>query len=232
MKAARNPITVWRIESVWVGRDRELLNAMFDFYAPLADRIVDVCCNSRRMWGAWADTAVGYDIDPRVRPDVVCSWNALPDADSSVDVLLYDPPHLPLAAATASSLHSFVRNYGLDRSLRADNIAGLHAPFLREAQRVLRADGLVFAKIKDYIHNHRYQWNLEAFNSSARAAGLTPCDVIVKRDPAAGRLSSSQWQTAHHARNVHCFWVVVRNGTCETRTRNPGTTGRSKQIRR
>ena len=134
-----------------------------------------------------------------------------------MDVLLYDPPHLPLAADTASSLRPFVRNYGLAQSLRADNIAELHAPFLREARRVLRAEGLVFAKIKDYIHNHRYQWNLELFNSSARAAGLTPCDVIVKRDPAAGNLKSGKWQSSHHARNVHCFWVVVHNGRCAPR---------------
>lgn len=217
MKLAHGQPPIARLDSVWNGRDRELLNAMFSFYAPRAQRIVDVCCNVRRMWGRWASNAVGYDIDPEVRPDVVCSWHALPDADHTVDVLVYDPPHLPLAAASARSLAPFAKRYGLAHSIRDDNVAELHAPMLREARRVLRTDGLIFAKIKDYIHNHRYQWNLELFNANVRAVGLTPCDLIVKRDPAGGTLKSGRWRRAYHARNVHCFWVVVRNGRCEPR---------------
>jgi SAM-dependent methyltransferase len=209
-----------RLESVWFGRDPELLEAMFDFYAPDAQRIVDVCCHLRKMWGRWSVTAVGYDIDPGVRPDRVGHWGALPDANESVDVLLYDPPHLPLAAASRSSLPSFVRRYGLTWSVRASNIGDLHRPFLLEARRVLRPDGLLFAKLKDYVHNHRYQWNLELFNTQARGIGLTPCDLIVKRDPAARTLNSGRWSSTYHARNVHCFWVVVRNGRCEPKARH------------
>jgi hypothetical protein len=37
MKCVGPPVLVRRIESLWVGRDREQLNAMFDFYAPLAE---------------------------------------------------------------------------------------------------------------------------------------------------------------------------------------------------
>ena len=217
MKDAQCQRPIVRLESVWNGRDRELLDAMFAFYAPHAQRIVDVCCNARRMWGRWALNAVGYDIDPAVRPDEICGWHALPDADRTVDVVVYDPPHLPLAAASARSLAPFVKGYGLARSIRADNVAELHTPMLREAHRVLRADGLIFAKIKDYVHNHRYQWNLELFNTKVRAVGLTPCDIIVKRDPAAGNLKSGRWRRAYHVRNVHCFWVVVRKGRCEPR---------------
>lgn len=210
---------VSRMESVYIGRDGPLLDAMLSFYAPSAQRIVDVCCNARRIWkgSVSAQKVVGYDIDPATRPDVVCGWHDLPDANGTVDVLIYDPPHLPIAAASQKSDQKFAASFGLGRSVNADNIESLHAPFLAEARRVLRPDGLLFAKIKDYIHNHKYQWNLELFNAHVRAAGLTPCDLIIKRDPSGGNLKSGRWEKAHHARNVHCYWSVVRNGRCEPR---------------
>lgn len=206
-----------RMESVWLGRDAGLLDAMLAFYAPSAERIVDVCCNTRKMWNGAESAArvVGYDVDPAMTPDVLACWSELPDAAASVDVLVYDPPHLPVAAASEKSMQRFAADYGLGRSVKGDNIGLMHAPFLSEAKRVLRPDGLVFAKIKDYIHNHKYQWNLELFNAAVRAVGMTPCDLIIKRDPAAGNLKSGRWAKAHHARNVHCYWAVVRNGRCE-----------------
>lgn len=208
-----------RLESVWLGKDAGLLDEMLAFYAPSAQRIVDVCCNERRMWkgSQAAQRVVGYDVDPAMLPDVVADWSSLPDADGSVDVLIYDPPHLPVAAASPKSDQRFAASFGLGRSVKADNVASLHAPFLKEAKRVLKPDGLVFAKIKDYIHNHRYQWNLNLFNEAVCDADLTPCDLIIKRDPAAGNLKSGRWEKAHHARNVHCYWAIIRNGRCEPR---------------
>jgi len=209
-----------RIESVWVGKDAPLLDSMFEFYAPNARRVIDVCCNKKRMWAkSWwggMGVVVGYDADPLTKPDVVAKWDSLPDRDQSVDVLVYDPPHLPLAAASKKSLAHYKSDYGLESSVAGDNIGAMHAPFLMEARRVLKPDGLIFAKIKDYIHNHKYQWNLELFNSAVRAVGLIPCDLIIKRDPCGGNLKSGRWEKAHHAKNVHCYWVVVRNSKyCE-----------------
>lgn len=202
-----------------MGRDCELLGEMFAFYAPEAQVIVDVTCNARRMWAGSKLKVLCCDIDPAVKPDVVCSFASLPLEPGTVDVLVYDPPHLPLAAASPRSVRQYKQDYGLARSVKGNNVTALHAPFLEEAKRVLVQDGLIFAKIKDYVHNHRYQWNLEEFNAAVRATGLTPCDLIVKRDPAGGNLKSGRWQKSHHVRNVHCYWVVVRKGRCEARPR-------------
>jgi len=206
-----------------MGKDNALLDAMFEFYAPNAGRIIDVCCNARRMWkgSRWGGRVCFYDRDPAMKPDYVVEWHALPDADGTADVLVYDPPHLPVAAASAKSLGQYVDGYGLALSAKSDNIGELHAPFLAEAKRVLKHDGLIFAKIKDYVHNHKYQWNLELFNAAVREAGLTPCDLIIKRDPCGGNLKSGRWHKAHHAKNTHCFWVVVRNSKrCEPKAPN------------
>jgi DNA modification methylase len=128
---------------------------------------------------------------------------------------------MPDAAASSKSLARYGRDYGLGNGIKADNIGGIHPAFLRAAARVLKPDGLIFAKIKDYVPNHRYQWILELFNAAVRAAGMTPCDLIIKRDPCGGNLKSGRWRKAYHAKNTHCFWVVVRNSVrCEPKTPN------------
>lgn len=205
------------LTSVFLGRDCDLLPSMFSFYAPFASEVRDVTANKRKMWkGLHFDFNLRfYDIDPEVEPDFVCSWNNLPDGDGSVDVLVYDPPHLPMAAASDKSDRGFVNRYGLAKSVKADNIRSLHPSFLCEANRVLKKDGLIFAKIKDYVHNHKYQWNLMYFLEECQMVGLTACDLIIKRDPQAGNLKSSRWKQSHHVRNVHCYWVVIRKGRCE-----------------
>ncbi len=204
-----------RLESVWLGRDAELLDAMLDFYAPEAERVVDVCCNARRMWrgSRWAPRVTYYDRDPACRPHLVADWARLPDGDATVDVLVYDPPHLPNDGMRSD----FVGDFGLASGPKGDNASSLYPPFLREAARVLAPDGVVLAKIKDYVHNHRRQWCLEDFNACARAAGLTPCDLVIKRRPA-GAMVSSRWKVRHHVPNVHCYWVVLRKGACEPRS--------------
>ena len=53
-------------------------------------------------------------------------------------------------------LDKYGNTHDLGKGVKADNVGDLHAPFLAEARRVLKPDGLVFAKIKDYVHNHRY----------------------------------------------------------------------------
>jgi hypothetical protein len=170
------------------------------------------------MWKGNGRKVRFLDLDPSVRPDVVASFLALPFRSASFDVVIFDPPHLPVAAASTASHPQMVGHYGLASSLRADNVSAWFVPFLTEARRVLSADGLVFAKLKDFVHNHRYQWTLTRFVQAVESvSGLAPCDLIVKRDPCGGNLKSGRWVKQHHARNAHCWWVVVRKGKCERR---------------
>lgn len=156
------------------------------------------------------------DLDPSVSPDVVGDFRKIPFPAASFDVLVFDPPHLPLAAASPASSEQYKRDYGLEKSTTGDNIATIFPAFLAEALRVLKTDGLIFAKLKDFVHNHNYQWMLVEWVTAVKELdGLTPCDLIVKRDPCGGNLTSSLWQTCHHVRNVHCWWSVVRKGKCE-----------------
>jgi SAM-dependent methyltransferase len=201
-------------------RDPEVLETMLRFYARDDSRILDVTANNRRMWQGVSRSAdvMFADIDPNVRPNVVADFRALPFAADTFDVVVFDPPHLPAAAASAKSNGGMVQRYGLKHAPRADNVSAIFSPFLTEAHRILRPDGLIFAKLKDYVHNHQYQWMLVDWINAVRGVpGLTPCDLIVKRDPSGGSLQSSKWRHAYHVRNAHCWWSIVRKGQCEPR---------------
>lgn len=206
--------------SVMLARDPEVLATMLNFYAWPDARVLDVTANERRMWkGISHPGGVVYvDINPSMNPDIIADFRSLPCEPNSYDVIVFDPPHLPSASASPQSDQRFVASYGLGHAPKADNISAYFVPFLAEAARVLTQEGLIFAKLKDFVHNHAYQWMLTDFINAVRSTpGLTACDLIVKKDPSGGALKSSKWQKAHHVRNAHCWWIVVRKGRCESR---------------
>jgi hypothetical protein len=130
-------------------------------------------------------------------------------------VVVYDPPHVPNQGHDRSK--DFNSRFGLVlRSSVEDgyNFTHLYPAFLREAFRVLKCEGVLFCKIADYVHNHRYQWAHLEVVRAATLAGFCPCDCIIKIRK--GPIVDPKWKTAHHARRQHCYWLVFRkSGRCE-----------------
>jgi hypothetical protein len=160
------------LPSVWTGDDPALLERMLQFYPHQPPRhILDATVNRGRFWAGSRRAVVGLDIEPSHRPTVVGDCTAMPFADISFDVVVYDPPNLA--------------DYGSDRTKDFAQRFGLHQPrrdaaFLREAHRVLRQEGVLFAKTADHVHSHRFRWTHIELIRAAQAAGFTACDCIVK----------------------------------------------------
>jgi DNA modification methylase len=94
------------------------------------------------------------------------------------------------------------------------SFAHTYPPFVAEAYRVLRPEGILFSKIADYVHHHRYNWAHLDFVDAARKAGFRACDCIIKTRK--GPIIDPRWKTAHHTRRQHCYWLVFRKSTkCE-----------------
>ncbi len=205
------------IPSVWDGQDCHLLDRMLRFYPhrPPA-RILDASVNSGRFWrgvGEWKP--VGLDINPRFRPTVVGDNMAMPFRDRCFDVVVYDPPHIPNQGRDRQK--DFNVRFGLVLKSSRDNgynFSHLFSPFLREAQRVLTPDGVLFCKITDYVHNHRLQWAHVDLVQAAVREGFLACDCIVKTRKSP--IVDPKWQKAHHARRQHSYWLVFRKSAkCE-----------------
>ena len=204
------------LASVWHGDDAELLERMLDFYPRKRPRkILDATVNWGRFWRGSKRPVTGMDIDPRYNPDVVGDNTDMPFENASFDVVVYDPPHVPNQGKDKKK--DFQERFGLVYSSPKENgytFSHTFPPFLREAYRVLREEGILFAKITDYVHHHRYQWAHHDFINAARAVGFTPCDCIVKVRK--GPIIDPKWKTAHHSRRQHSYWLVFRSSKkCE-----------------
>ncbi|MGH9862053.1 MAG: class I SAM-dependent methyltransferase [Candidatus Acidiferrales bacterium] len=204
------------LASVWEGEDAELLEKMLSFYPRRPPRrILDATVNEGRFWRGSKRPVIGMDIDPSHRPPIVGDNTNMPFRDKSFDVVVYDPPHVPNQGKDKSK--DFNTRFGLAlRSSRQNgyNFSHTYPPFLQEAYRVLRAEGILLCKISDYIHDHQYQWAHVDFVQAAKAAGFRSCDCIIKIRK--GPIIDPKWKVAHHSRRRHCYWLVFRKSKkCE-----------------
>jgi SAM-dependent methyltransferase len=204
------------LPSVWEGSDAELLEKMLDFYPHQTPRrILDATVNAGRFWIGSTRQVTGLDIDPKYHPDVVGDNTDMPFEDASFDIVVYDPPHIPNQGKDKNK--DFNTRFGLVLKSSIDqgyNFNHLYPPFCQEAYRVLRPQGVLFCKIADYVHGHRFQWAHLELILAAEAAGFTACDCIVKIRK--GPITDPRWKNAHHARRQHCYWIVLRKSKkCE-----------------
>jgi len=204
------------LSSVCYDDDCELLEKMLRFYPrKCPEKILDATVNKARFWRGSDRPVIGMDVDIRHNPSLVADNTEMPFADSSFDVVVYDPPHIPNQGK--DKLKDFNKRFGLVlRSSKENGYTFSHTfpPFLREAYRVVRTEGILLAKITDYIHHHRYQWEHIELINAASVVGFQPCDCIVKVRK--GPIIDPKWKTAHHSRRHHCYWLVFRKSKkCE-----------------
>lgn len=202
--------------SVWYGEDAELLEQLLSFYPRKEPgRILDATVNGGRFWKGSKRSVIGLDIDPHYRPAIVGDNAAMPFRAASFDVIVYDPPHIPNQGKDKSK--DFNKRFGLVlRSSRENHYTFTHTfpPFVKEAFRILKPEGILLCKITDYVHHHRYQWAHIEFINAARKVGLIPCDCIVKIRK--GPIIDPKWKNAHHSRRQHCYWLIFRKSKkCE-----------------
>lgn len=204
------------LASIWGGEDAELLERMLRFY-PRKDpkRILDATINGGRFWKGSKRPIIGMDVEASHQPSLVGDNTRMPVRNHTFDVVVYDPPHIPNQGRDKSK--DFNVRFGLVlRSTKENGYTFTHTypPFLREAYRVLIPEGILFCKISDYIHDHRYQWAHVDFIHAAREAGFFPCDCIIKVRK--GPIIDPKWKIAHHTRRQHCYWLVFRKSDrCE-----------------
>jgi hypothetical protein len=210
------PRTYKPIPSIWNGEDSELLEQMLDFYPRKSPKaILDTTFNVGRFWRGTARKVIGLDLSARYKPTIIGDNMQLPFHEGCMDVVVYDPPHVPNQGKDRKK--DFNDRFGLglkSSSANGYNFTHLYVGFSKEAHRVLRQEGVLFSKIADYVHNHRMQWAHVEMISAATAAGFQACDCIVKVRK--GPIVDPKWQTAHHARRQHCYWLVFRKSEkCE-----------------
>lgn len=211
--------------SVWEGNDAELIEQMLVFYARIdAEPILDVTANVGRFWRGSSRDVTTMDHDPRFACDITGDFRLFAGVSregepvviepESYNTIVFDPPHIGPQGRSRSNKPWDVQ-YGAHVECGREhdwNLSYLYPPFLAQAYRALRPQGLVLAKITDMVNNHVSKWPHMDYMRDAQAAGLTVCDLIVK--VRTNPLQSSRWQRQHHARKRHSFWIICRKGRC------------------
>lgn len=188
------------LTSVWTRSDAELLRHMLALYPRSTPQtVVDVTYGKGIFYKGSATLPIGLDMDRERAKDAVASYDCLPLKTGSVDVLIFDPPHLP-----KSGTKGVIKNLYNEFPTGADPLTG----FFLEASRVLKPEGVVFAKTCDYVNSGRSHWQLVNLMGVVESCGLCPCDLIIK--VRAHALRHPAWTCQLHARKRHSFWVVVR----------------------
>jgi ParB family chromosome partitioning protein len=206
------------LSSVWEGSDGELIEAMLSFYPSIdPEPILDATYNAGRFWKGSRRQVVSMDIDPRYKPMIVGDNRIMKGVPTAAfGTVVYDPPHVG-PQGRDKSVKRFDVDFGATVACGKEHgwsLSYLYPPFLEQAKRVLKPNGLLLAKITDMVNSHRSRWAHCDFMHMAAEAGFTVCDLIVK--VRLGPMFSNKWKEAHHARKRHCFWIVCRNGdSCE-----------------
>jgi len=213
---AKEPSDYVTLGSVWHGEDWELLEKLLSFYPRKKPRrILDATVNGGRFWRGSNRPVVGVDIELKHKPAIVADNTSMPFPDKAFDVVVYDPPHIPNQGKDRTK--DFNIRFGLVlRSPKEHGYTFAHTypPFLEEAYRVLKNEGILFCKITDYVHDHRYQWAHVELIESAKKVGFCPCDCIIKVRK--GPIIDPKWKIAHHSRRQHSYWLVFRKSNdCE-----------------
>ena len=209
------------LSSIWTGTDRELLDEMLRFYPVIKPHpILDATYNTGRIWNGSDREVVSMDIDPQYEPDIVADNREMPGVENeSYAVVVYDPPHVGPQGRDKSTKR-FDVDFGATVECGKEHgwtLSYLYPPFLKQAKRVLKPEGLLLAKITDMVNSHRNQWAHVDFMTMAAVAGFTVCDLIIKIRT--GPMTSTKWKKAHHARKRHCFWIICRKSDrCEPRS--------------
>ncbi|MGH7127354.1 MAG: hypothetical protein ACREIV_02210, partial [Planctomycetaceae bacterium] len=165
------------LSSVWHGSDGELLEEMLRFYPSVdPEPILDATYNVGRFWKGSKRNVCSMDIDPKYTPMIVADNREMPGvADASFGTVVYDPPHVG-PQGRDKSIKRFDVDFGATVACGKEHgwsLSYLYPPFLRQARRVLKPDGLLLAKITDMVNSHRSRWAHCDFMRMAEEAGFT-----------------------------------------------------------
>jgi hypothetical protein len=138
----------------------------------LEGTVMDVTYGSGMWWRRCRPTGlITHDIEV----DGV-DFRALPEADNSVDTVVFDPPYIPQGGAETSTVPEFLKSFGLVSTSRAE-MWRLTYDGLGEAARVSRR--FVLVKCCDFVNGAQFILGHRKVIDMAEEHGLAVHDLIV-----------------------------------------------------
>lgn len=215
------------VESVVRARTNgPLLAAAAVLWIPADALVVDVTYGRGLFWTHYRPARlVAHDL----ALDGV-DFRTLPEADGTVDVLVFDPPYIPQGGRDSSTIDGpripgganvsggdgFLERYGLvDGPRTVVELDELFRAGLKEASRVLRAGGRLLVKCSDYVTSGRYVSGRHRVVGAALDLGFIQVDEFVHYSgtgPQPLTDADGNPRRQYHSRRAHSFLVVFELG--------------------
>lgn len=190
-------------------RNGELIATVAQLWIRPTDLVVDVTYGRGKFWTVYRpENLVAHDLYTVDGVD----FRELPEADGSVDVVVFDPPYTSPGGRKTSTVPDFNSRYGLvDVPATPEATKALIADGIDEAARVLRVGGRLLVKTMDYVSSGQLVLGRHHVVTTALACGLRQVDEFVHfsgtgPQPTKNRDGSPRRQV--HSRRAHSFLCV------------------------
>jgi hypothetical protein len=179
-----------------------LLAVAAELWVKPDDVVVDVTYGRGNFWTVYRPVhLVAHDLTL----DGV-DFRRLPEATSSVDVVVFDPPYIAQGGRLTSSVPDFLDRYGLETCPKSvGELEELVADGIAEANRVLRRGGRLLVKCMDYVNGGRLVLGRHHVVSTALGLGMEQVDEFVHHS---GTGPQPGGRRQLHSRRSHSFLCV------------------------
>lgn len=176
------------------------------------DSVLDITYGKGNFWTKFMPTGGFWFHD--IALDGV-DFRDLPEADESVDVVVFDPPYIPQGGRETSTTQDFLTRYGLhDVPKTRGELEVLIAGGMAEAARVLKPSGRLFVKCMDYINGGRFCQGRHNVVTTAHFCGLEQVDEFVHHS---GMGPQPKGRRQLHSRRTHSFLCVFQKPPIKAR---------------
>lgn len=192
--------------SVLFAESADNFSRLLEFYAPTATTVLDVTFGAGTLTKrARGVRIVGIDKDPETTPTVRADARALPFADGSFPVAVYDPPYLygsfaqhmgTIGAKTWSNARSTWKT--------PHDLSDTSVGVARELARVLSPDGLVICKVMDSRYRGSLIRNHDIVIDAFEGHGFALRDQVVYI-----RTVTGSYSNAKSAQSTHGYFLML-----------------------
>jgi hypothetical protein len=196
------------------GRNADMIAHVARLYIPDGATVIDTTWGHGGFWHR-TDTGrfrlIGSDLLDAPGAAVRADFRQLPLRARSADVVVFDPPYVPVTSSMKRAIHATYRNEqaaGLGQLYR--DVVELYRLGMNEAWRVLRPGGSCWVKCQDMVNGKQQHWSVVQMHDLGVRLGYKPQDmfVLVNPQPPGARYAERQY----HARRNHSYlWIFTKS---------------------